>query len=86
MALRDTLEKLVSSDKYRDARARTDSWHASIIGGAESDVGRALREKNKYFAAMRKKDPGLYSLFESDDRALSAAGIKRMSGREIIID
>jgi hypothetical protein len=86
MALKDTLAKAVSTEKYREAREKTDAWRERIRAGSRTDIPQALREKNIYFSALRKGSPGLYALLEADDRALSQEGIRRLTGREIIID
>lgn len=86
MSQKNTLSRAISSEKYREARMRIDSWHERIRGGAKGDIMLALREKNGFFASMRKHSPGLYALLEADDRALSQAGIRKITGKEIIID
>jgi hypothetical protein len=86
MALKDTLAKAVSTEKYREARAKADIWRERIRTGAKTDVLQALREKNSYYSTLRKGYPRLYALLEADDRALSQDGIRKLTGRDIIID
>ena len=86
MDSRKSLQLIMNSAGYRDARRRADSYLARIESGPKDEIGAVLRGKNLFFSSMRKKSPGLYALFEAEDRSLSRKAILRTTGTDIIID
>jgi hypothetical protein len=86
MGLKEDLSKTMGSEKYIDARKRIDAWAERIRQGGKDAAARVLREKNPFFESMRKNSPGLYTLFEADDRMLSRIGLLKTTGEDVIID
>ncbi len=80
------LSELINSKEYRDARAKVDVWRGRLATGDKSDTARVRDEKVAFFGAMRKTRPDLYAAFQIDDKTLSEAIIKNLTGRDVIID
>lgn len=80
------ISELIKSREYIDAKAKIQAWRARL---GKSDAAEALRvrdEKAAFFSLMRKDRPDLYAAFQINDKSLSEAIHKALSGKEIIID
>lgn len=78
--------ELIKTKEYADGRGNVAGWKKRL---GRTDAKGALevkREKDAFFSAMRTKTPDLYALFKVEDKLLSEKILKKLTGREIIID
>lgn len=80
------LDELVKSKEFLDARAKVSGWRGRLEKADEKETIRVRDEKSAFFADLRRTRPDLYAAFQIDDKTLSEAIFKKLTGKDIIID
>jgi hypothetical protein len=80
------LGELIKSREYQDARKMIAAWRGRLEKGGQDEAVKVRDEKAAFFQQMRKARPDLYTAFQVDDKTLSEAIFKKLTGRDIIID
>jgi hypothetical protein len=80
------LDKLISSEEYREASRRVAMWKERLAGADRADALKVRDEKAAFFKAMRRDSPDLYLAFQVGDKELSELIYRKMTGRGITID
>jgi hypothetical protein len=78
--------ELLKSGEYRDAKDRVKAWMERLGKADAKEAVRVRDEKVVFFRQMREKRPDLYAAFQIDDKTLSEAIYKKLTGKDIIID
>lgn len=84
--MEEDLKKILKDPKYVEAKQRIEKWLASIEQGNKETVIKIRDEKRNYFDNLKKTAPRIYQCFEINDKILSEMIIKKLIGRDIIID
>lgn len=80
------ISELVKSKEYLDAKVKVKAWKTRLENAGPDDALRVRDEKSAYFSTLRKVRPDLYAAFQIDDKSLSEAICKALTGKDVILD
>ncbi|MEW6036251.1 MAG: hypothetical protein AB1529_06570 [Candidatus Micrarchaeota archaeon] len=80
------LGELIKSKEYQDAKKRISAWRGRLEKGGQDEAVKVRDEKAPFFQQMRERRPDLYTAFQIDDKTLSEAIFKKLTGRDVILD
>lgn len=80
------LNQLINSEEFKDANRKIGKWKESLEDADRRTIMRIRDEKAIFFSNMRKSRPDLYMAFQMDDKVLSEAILKKLTGEDVIID
>ena len=78
--------KLIKTREYTEGRKKVSEWEERLEKAGVKEAKLVGREKAAFFSEMKEKRPELYFLFRLNDKMLSEGIIRRLGGKEIIID
>ncbi|MFH1685232.1 MAG: hypothetical protein ABH983_02900 [Candidatus Micrarchaeota archaeon] len=74
------------TEEYKSAMIKIKSWKKGIEKSDRAGILSILDEKKIFFANMKKTNPGLYIIFQINDKELSEMASEKISGAKITID
>jgi len=81
------VNSLVKSKGYTNASRKVDSFMQRLNETSNKKELMKIRdEKAAFFESLRKSDPGLYEVFRIDDKTIGEILVKKISGKDVVID
>ncbi|MCI0503446.1 hypothetical protein L0Y65_01920 [Candidatus Micrarchaeota archaeon] len=80
------LSELVKSKEFLDAKAKVQGWKVRLEKAGSNEALRVRDEKSAFFGGLKAARPDLYAAFQMEDKTLSEAIFKKLTGKDVIID